>query len=209
MRRIFGIVAALAISPALASQPNIELLKDYNHVGLQIGSGTTNEAWLEDETNVSVYTLSYAKSWQENWLTRFEYTGLFFHPDGYNIRVDRFLASAGYRWSLKDDLDFYARYGLGYIRSTAKEERTGRKLESDDHLLQAATLGFNYQLYEKWFIKLEGMYNYSDILEEGHGTLAIDYQFSHRWRLGGYYRYRDSNAGNHSNEVGLSGYWTF
>lgn len=199
------LLAASAVSSASEAKQADKF--GYKHIYLNVGAGTTNEAWLEN-SNVTTIDLGGNYLLTDNWLFNSDYSAQFFHPDTYTLRIDRLTFGGGYRYGLLKQLDLYALYRLGVIKAKATDNDTDRTLVSETEFFHAAIMGANYLLIEKFIMSAELEANRSDIVDENKITIGFNYQWHDVIGTGLYYQYRDSDyegaSSDYINEVGLS-----
>lgn len=179
----------------------------YNSVALWVGSGTTNQAWLEG-SNASFFEVEGGHLYSSNVLVNMNYSAQFFHPDAYTIRVDRALLSAGYRYALHEKLDVYAFYGLGGFRQEERQKSTDTKLNSEKGLLRGGKVGFYYFATDKLSVQMEGEFTRSDWIDEDNAKLSVAYQWGKRFSSSAFYKYRDTGK-DYINEAGISLKWIY
>lgn len=203
------LLVSLAVAPALSSASELEKAErfGYEHIHLNVGAGTTNEAWLEN-SNVTTIGLGGHYLFTDNWLFNFDYTAQFFHPDTYTLRIDRLTFGGGYRYGLTKKFDLYGLYRLGAIKAKATDNDTDKALVSETDFIHAAVIGINYLLSDNFIVNAEGEANRSDVVDENKVTLAFNYQWHDVIGTGLYYQYRDTDykgaSSDYINEVGLS-----
>ncbi|EGQ9217142.1 porin family protein [Vibrio parahaemolyticus] len=203
------LLVPLVVLPAIsiASEAEQAAKFGYEHIYLDVGSGTTNKDWL-DNSNATTLGLGGNYLITDNWLLNVDYSAQFFHPDDLTLRVDRLLFGGGYRYGINDQLDVYGTYGLGALKAKATDEKTDSTISSDTEFLQAVTIGANYLLNKQWMVSAQIQANRSDVVDENKYRIGFNYQWHDVIGTGLYYQYRDTDYSGESsdyiNEVGLS-----
>lgn len=206
LRRL--ILVALLIVPAVSNASDAGQADKYGYgnIHLNVGAGTTNEAWLQN-SNVTTINLGGNRQFTDNWLFNFDFTAQFFHPDTYTLRIDRLMVGSGYRYGLTQQFDIYGIYRLGMIKAKAREKETDRTLLSDTEFIHEITIGTNYLLRERLIVNAEAAFNSSDIVDENKYIVGLIYQWHDVIGTGLYYKYRDTDyrgaSPDYINEVGL------
>ncbi len=203
------ILVSMLAAPAISSASELKQAErfGYEHIHLNVGGGTTDEAWLEN-SNVTSMNLGGNYLYTDNWLINFDYTAQFFHPDTYTLRIDRLTFGGGYRYGFTQKFDMYGLCRLGSIKAKATDNDTDKALVSDTDFIHAAVIGVSYLLHENFTVTAEVEANRSDIVDENNITVGFNYQWHDVIGTGLYYQYRDTDyagvSSDYINEVGLS-----
>ncbi|EMQ2875316.1 hypothetical protein V9N52_000538 [Vibrio navarrensis] len=196
------VLGSVGVAGAESDDGSVEEEQVYNHFSAFIGSGTTNKNWF-DGSNASFFEIRFNKPLSSGWLMEVDYSVQFFHPDNFTARVDRVLISGGYHHDITSRLDVYALYGVGLLGYEQRDNKTGKKLDSQSDLLQGARLGFNYLINREVTLTLEGEFTRSDWVDEDNIKLAFNYQWNDVFGTGIFYKYRDAGK-DYISEGGIS-----
>ncbi|MCF8778969.1 outer membrane beta-barrel protein [Vibrio sp. IRLE0018] len=209
LRRSCFLLPLLVSMPCLAEKMEAPSPIDaaYKSVALWVGSGTTNQDWLEG-SNASFFEVEGLHRYSSNVLVSINYSAQFFHPESYTIRLDRALISAGYRYALHEQLDIYAFYGLGGFREEERQNKTDTKLNSEKGMLTGGKVGFYYFATDKLSVQVEGEFTRTDWVDEDNAKLSVAYQWGKRFGCSAFYKYRDAGK-NYINEAGISLKWVY
>ncbi|HDZ3736682.1 TPA: hypothetical protein RSW51_002320 [Vibrio vulnificus] len=209
IKRGWFVIPILCSMSSVAEEANVPAFTQaaYNSIALWVGSGTTNQDWLEG-SNASFFEVEGGHLYSSNVLVNMNYSAQFFHPDSYTVRVDRALLSAGYRYALHEKLDVYAFYGLGGFREEERQKSTDTKLNSEKGLLRGGKVGFYYFATDKLSVQIEGEFTRSDWVDEDNAKLSVAYQWGERFGSSAFYKYRDAGK-DYINEAGISLKWVY
>ena len=198
--------AVFMFSPSLWADTNAVDILDYDHIYATAHSGSLNED-AGSNNNASSYGLGVSYAMTDDWLLLGDYSARFIHPDESTTRIDTLMAGAGYRYSIKKDLDIVASYLLGITKGEVELNGSNETIESDTEFVQGVKAELNYGFAKRWIANGSVQVNRSDLFDEEIYHLGLRYLVTNKFAVGGSYQHRDgegSKGGSErTNELGV------
>ncbi|RJX69554.1 porin family protein [Vibrio sinensis] len=175
----------------------------YRFLYADLSAGSLNENL---GTNSNVTALDVGGNWlpTDNVIVSFDYSARFIHPDITTTEIYTLLPGVGYRYGIANNFDVYAIAKAGFVWAKQTNDITDEKLESDDEFMLGGELGVKYALSSALQLGASVELNRSDLIDEDVYTLDANYLVSTRFLLGGFYRHREGDGTNSTNEGGVS-----
>ncbi|WP_299695365.1 hypothetical protein [uncultured Vibrio sp.] len=181
------------ISPSSwAETSNMDIL-DYDHLYATAHSGSFDEEGGGNDS-ASSFGVGFSYTVADSWVLLADYSARFIHPDESTTRIDTLMAGAGYRYSIKKDLDIVASYLLGITKGEIELNETNQTLESDTEFIQGVKLDLNYGFAKRWITNGSVQVNRSDLYDEEIYHLGLRYLVTSAFAIGGSYQHRDGEG---------------
>ncbi|MFA0056547.1 hypothetical protein [Vibrio echinoideorum] len=197
-------VIAVFSSNSWAVSGDVNIL-DYDHIYATAHSGSLNED-AGSNNNASSYGLGVSYTMTDDWLLLGDYSARFIHPDETTTRIDTLMTGAGYRYSLRKDLDLVASYLLGITKGKVEDNDTNQTESSDTEFIQGLKAELNYGFAKRWIANGSVQVNRSDLFDEEIYHLGLRYLVTNKFAIGGSYQHRDGEGkirSERTNELGV------
>ncbi|MCF7502434.1 MULTISPECIES: outer membrane beta-barrel protein [Vibrio] len=197
-------VIAVFSSNSWAVSGDVNIL-DYDHIYATAHSGSLNED-AGSNNNASSYGLGVSYTMTDDWLLLGDYSARFIHPDETTTRIDTLMTGAGYRYSIRKDLDLVASYLLGITKGKVEDNDTNQTESSDTEFIQGLKAELNYGFAKRWIANGSVQVNRSDLFDEEIYHLGLRYLVTNKFAIGGSYQHRDGEGkirSERTNELGV------